>query len=109
MPTGRAFNQDATYWAPAGRDKYGKQTFTAPVTKKVRWEDKQEEIVDKVGEQKLSKSRVFLQEDIDIDGYLFRGVSAASTPLGLANALEIQGVGRTPNLKANKQLYVAYL
>jgi hypothetical protein len=67
------------------------------------------EIVDKTGEETLSKSQVFMLEDINVDGFLFPGTSVASSPLGLAGALEIQGVSRTPDLRASKQLYVAYL
>lgn len=107
MPANLARNmhQDLTYWAPGAKDRYGKTTFAAPVVKKCRWEDRIETFQDKQGEESTSKSRVMLVDtDIDVDGYVYLGVSVATDPLKLAGAFEIQAISKTPDLRNIRNL-----
>lgn len=105
----RNLRQTATYWAPQSQDLFGKTTYDAPVQIPVRWEDKVELFRDKTGQEVASKSKVFLAQDIDLDGYLMLGTSFAADPLSEENAYEIRQVMRTPDLRNLKTLYVAML
>lgn len=100
---------DITYWAPTGQDTYGGKTFAAPVTLKGRWEDKMELVRSKTGSEIVSKSRAFVVQELDIDGYLYNGVSAAANPRSVDGASEIQALGRTSNLRNLQKITVAHL
>lgn len=108
----RHLNQTLTYWAPsavATTDLYGKPTFSAPVQLSCRWEDRTEQLKDKKGEEFISKSRIFLNDDVDLDGYVFLGTSVSITPSLLTGAYEIQQKGRQPDLRNIRNLTVLYL
>lgn len=107
----RAFVMTATWWAQVGKDQYGKPTFGTPTKVICRWEDRTDTIIDKKGQERVIKSRVFLEGNTPVteEGYLFLGDSNAASPLGLAKAYEVQGIKRTPDLRNLKQLVVAFL
>lgn len=102
-------HQTITYWAPTGSDTYGQVTFAAPVQLSARWEDNAQLIRNKAGQQYTTKSRVFLAQDFDLNGYLFLGTSSVSSPFGVSGAYEIQQKATVPDLAGLKTLYVAYL
>lgn len=104
-----ALNQTVTYWGPSGSDVYGGTTFTAPSTRLARWEDKSEIIRNKAGAEYVTKSRVFMKNDFDLNGYLFLGSSSEADPRTVIGAYEIQQRAMTPDLKALKNLFTAYL
>jgi hypothetical protein len=100
----------ATYWAPsAGTDAYGKRTFSAPVQLACRWEDKIEQIRSKTGVEYVTKSRIFLSQPVDLDGYVYFGESSQSSPYNQTGAWEIQQVGRSPDLRGLKSLTVVHI
>lgn len=101
--------QVATYWAPDSEDLFGHKTYVAPIQLACRWEDVANTIRSKLGTELVSKSRVFLAQDISIDGYLFLGTSAALDPTVVAGAYEVQQIMRTPDLRNLKTLFVAML
>lgn len=105
----RNLRQTLTYWAPLGTDMYGRTSFAAPVTRICRWEDKSELVRSKKGDEIVTKSRVFMAEDFDINGYVFLGTSVATDPHDVEGAWEIQQRAATPDLRLMKTLYVAYL
>lgn len=109
----RHLKQDATYWAPSTTtDVNGKPVSSAPVVLKCRWEDKQEQIKAKSGEDVISKSRVFIDGnaiDIDLDGYIALGVRTDIDPSQSEDAFEIQALGKTPDLRSIRNLTVIYL
>lgn len=110
MAASRAFKQTATYWAPTSTvDKYGKMTYTAPAAVAVRWETRSESFQDKLGEEVLSKAKVFTQTDLNINGYLYLGTSVAASPLGVDGAYEIQQISKVPNLRNLQTMILAYL
>lgn len=104
----QSLHQFVTYWGPTGSDVYGNTTFSAPDVRKARWEDKAEMIRSKTGGEYVTKSRVFMDEDFSIDGYLLLGESGEADPRAVA-AFEIQQRAKTPDLRALKNIYVAYL
>lgn len=106
----RGFNQTLTYWAPSTKtDLYGKPASSTPVQFKCRWEDRREQLKDKKGEELISKSRVFLIEDVEEDGYVFLGVSTEADPTTVKDAWEIQCKARQPDLRGLRNLTVLYL
>lgn len=103
-------HQTATYWVKQpGTDAFGKPVFSAPVSRKVRWEDTMTSIQDKTGQDRVSKSTVYSDTDFDLSGYLMLGTSAALSPLGVDGAYEIMQVSRVPDLRNMQTLYTAYL
>lgn len=99
-----------TYWAPsAGTDAYGKRTFSAPVQLSCRWEDKIEQIRSKMGTEYVAKSRIFLSQPVDLDGFVYYGTSTQASPYDQTNAWEIQQVGRSPDLRGLKSLTVVHI
>jgi hypothetical protein len=99
-----SYKQTCTYWAPGSMNQYGKMTYTAPVTKACRWEEISITFQDKRGEEKQSKTRVFMDDDVDVDGYLMLGTSVAADPTVVDGAMEIQQKSRIPNLRAVKTI-----
>lgn len=106
----RNLKQTLTYWAPTGvSDAFGKVTYASPVPLSCRWEDRIELFRDKRGQEFQSKAKVFLAVAIDLDGYLFKGTSAAADPTAVAGAYEVRQLLTTPDLRALKNMYVALL
>jgi hypothetical protein len=103
----RWMKQDITYWAPSTQDVYGKWVFTAPLALTGRWEDRTELIINKAGQEVGSRSRVYLTQAVEIDGYLYKGTSSATDPTTIRDAYPILVVGNQPDLRNLKQLNVA--
>lgn len=100
----RNHKQTIVYWGTPTKDKYGGTTFAAPVEITGRWEDKNEVFIDSIGRERISKSHVYLGQDVDIEGYLYLGtlasISSAASPKEVNGAYEIKAPMKTPNLKA---------
>jgi hypothetical protein len=106
----RMMNQECTYWVKTpGTDAFGKPSFSAPVTRLVRWEDVMTQIQDKQGQDRVSKSTIYSDADWSLAGYLYLGTSLAANPLEVEGAYEIIQVSRVPDLRNLQQLYTAYL
>lgn len=106
----RHFHQTATYWEATGTtDIYGKPTFKAPVQLKCRWEDKVQQFINKRGTEVVSKSKVYLADQIMLDGYMFLGTSTEVNPIKVKGASEIQQVGVTPDLRFIRNLTTVWL
>lgn len=107
--------QLCTLWVPTGTDIYNRPTFAAPVKIACRWEDISELVIDKRGQEITSKSRIFLAQDVDVEGYLRLTPAndtnwASHDPLTGGEAFEIRQVKRTPNLRDPTQiLYTVWL
>lgn len=107
----RNLNQTCTYWGPTGvSDVYGKPGFSAPTLLTCRWEDITELFIDKNGQEVRSRSRLFLAQDVDLNGYLALGdLTANASPLGVADVWEVRNRKSTPDLRNLKSLYVVWL
>ena len=92
-------NQDITYWSTPSPDGFGGNTYAAPVTIKGRWEDSQKKFISSTGEESVSKAVLYMGQDMQIGGWAFLGTSVVTTPETVANAHEIRGFNKTPNLK----------
>lgn len=105
----RQLHQTCTYWAQTGTDMEGKPSFSAKVELACRWEDRSELILSKRGQEIVSRSRVYLAAEVDINGYLYLGTTAETNPLVLSGACEVQATKITPDLRNLSNLYVAFL
>jgi len=101
--------EDITYWEPKSSDVFGGDTFWTPKTVKGRWEDVAELFRDKTGQEVVSRSLVYLDIDINVNGYLYRGISTVADPRTLPEALEIRQFSSIPDLRYLRKLRVAYL
>lgn len=74
-------NQQLTYWEPTGEtDIFGNPSWLPPEVLPCRWQDKQQMIRDKTGNQVVSESEVWVMAEINPQGRLFRGVSEELIP-----------------------------
>jgi hypothetical protein len=101
--------QDATYWAPNGRDATGAVQYAAPVSLKTRWEDKVQVVTNNHGREVVSKSRAFSLVPLEAEGYLYAGTSLEADPRNVANAKEIVAVSKVPDLRNNLELTTAFM
>lgn len=94
-----SLNQTATYWAPSSaKDRYGRLTYSSPVTLKVRWEDRNELFLDTDGNERRSVSRVYTRYGVEEGGYLYLGTSTQSDPTNQSGALQIRAIRYSPSL-----------
>ena len=101
--------QTLTYWAPLANTGYGKRGYAAPVTIDGRWEDRQELFIDPAGEEKLSHAKAFANDDVELNGYLYLGTSAAADPTSVDGALEIRQFKKIPSVDADEFLRTIWL
>lgn len=92
--------QTMTYWAPGSMDVYGKMTYASPVQKPCRWEEISLTFQDKRGEERQSKTRIFLADDVEVDGYVKLGTDNSADPTEVDGAFEIQQKSRIPDLRS---------
>lgn len=100
--------QQATYWAPAGFGAEG-EVFSAPATILCRWEDIAELFLNYQGEQVTSRSIVYTETRLTINGYLFLGISAAANPAVVTNAFKIRQSLAIPDLRNVRSEFRAIL
>lgn len=94
------FNQQITYWAPGSPDGFGGFLYAEPVILKAKWEDRTELITDAFNNEYVSRSRVFVDRDMQVDGYLYLGVSHAVDPRTVNGAHRIRDFRKIPDLNA---------
>lgn len=108
----RMMKQKAVYWAPNGTDKFGQQAYAAPVELRCRWEDKQELFIDITGTQQVSKSIVYVESDVKLDGVLWLGELedvAPINPFSNEGASKIRAFGKLPKINLRETLRTAIL
>ncbi len=102
----RQHKQDLVYWGTPVHGGLGGDTFATPVEIKGRWEDAQKKFTDSNGNEIVSSSVVYLGQDVDIGGWLFRGkltdIGSADedSPGDVSGAKEIKAFSKIPNLGA---------
>jgi len=112
-----ARRQYAVRWPHTGTDKFGKSTYGSPVELRVRWDRVSETFMDKSGAQRVSKSKVMFAstDTVNEDDVLWEGQLAdlddahKADPFKNRNAWTVQGVMRTPTLRADDAYCVAML
>ena len=106
--------QRCIFWAITGFDQYGQPTYDEPVDIDCRWEDEIQEYIDKDGNQKLSKSVVYVDRNMEVGGVLLLGSLDDSgideeNPLINEGASEIMQFCKLPNLRNTETLRTAIL
>lgn len=96
------FPQTATYWALSGNDGFGGMSFSTPTSVSVFWQDVQQKYMNENGEEKVSKAKVFLEQDVTVGSYLYLGTSTESSPYDVTGAYEIKSFSKIPSLDASE-------
>jgi len=65
--------QTAVYWGGPENDGYGGFTWDEPVEIDVRWDEVSELVTDAKGQEVVSKAKVIVAQDVDLNGILFLG------------------------------------
>lgn len=70
--------QDCVYWGSPVENGYGGVTYAFPIEIKCRWEDRQQIIGtitgnQIIGFQNMSRAIVYVDRDVDVDGWLMLG------------------------------------
>lgn len=100
MNISRLLKQDITYWELSSIDGWNKPTFeSSPEYIKGRWEDKAELYLDKEGQEKISNAIVYLDQDVELGGYLYLGTSLELDPTLVDNAYEIKYIHKVSDIK----------
>ena len=111
----RNLRQKMVYWGNPQPDGYGGYTYDDPVEIKGRWEEREELFIDSAGVQQVSRARVFIDQDVVVDGYLLLAeLSTVSSgeegsPGTVDGAFRIRGYRKTPNLRATDYERKAWL
>lgn len=109
----RVRRQSAVYWRKTGTDSFGKPQFAAPADVKVRWTDQAQELTDQKGDKIVSRSIVFVGQDMTTGDVIKLGTVATLTPgkapLQQPGAYEIRMFRKIPNRTARKYLRKAIL
>lgn len=116
----RMLKQTCVYWPPAemdsggdGFDDYGQPVVTSPMELDCRWEDRAEEYIGADGTMLISRSVVFVSEDVEVGGILMLGeltdITDAVNIKENEGAWEIKSFSKVPNLKATLFVRTAFL
>lgn len=107
-------NQTAVYWGTPTASGRGGYIFASPIEISVRWEETQELFINDKGEQKLSRAKVYGNQDFDIGGYLYKGEetdldSNHDDPEIISGAYRIEGYNKAVNVKSTQYLRKVWL
>ena len=108
-------NQDMVYWGNPQDDGEGGYEFDDPIPIKGRCEYKTELVMTGMGEEKVSRARVYVEQKLDEGGYLYLGTLEDSNigddqlPKSTQGSMKILAIGIVPNLKATESLYRAFV
>ncbi len=92
--------QEITYWKKTGVDGFNEESYAAPVTLKARWEDRSTVVLNNLGQEVISNSRVYLAQDVIVDDYLMLGISTATDPRKIDAANRVINFRKVPDLTA---------
>lgn len=111
----RIMKQTCVYWSTDSdrADKFGNPISAAPIEIPCRWEDGIDNPVYADESRILADTRVFVGQDVDVDGFLLLGTLAdvqdMNDPKQNPKAFRIKKFDKTPNLRATDFVRIAYL
>jgi hypothetical protein len=111
----RTLNQAAVYWAPPTDDGHGDKSFATGAEISVRWEDVAKQFVNEFAETKTSRAVVYVDQDVEVGGFLHLGTLAAlsadqrSDAYEVVSAYEIRKFDKVGNIAATEFERVAWL
>lgn len=100
-------NDPATLWRVTGNDLSGDRTYAAPVSIKVRWEERSLVFTNSSGQDEMSTAVVWTPFDVFEGEMIALGTFTDAAPV--ESAREIQGFVRTPHLINSSVERKAYL
>lgn len=95
----RNLRQTITYWAFNGVDNSGDPSFATPTTITGRWEDRALEVISSSGERVVSRSVVYLAQDVNLGDYMFLGTDTTASPVGVIGAFPVRDFRKIPNIR----------
>ena len=107
--------QTAIYWGAGSVDGFGSVTYATPVEVFVRWSEEMDLFIDSDGEQKTSRSVVYVLQDMEINGFLYLGslsdlnASEEADPNIIPSARKIKAQSSVPNLRATDWIRKVWL
>jgi hypothetical protein len=113
--------QDAIYWGNPVVDGFGSMSFDDPISIKVRWDERQQLVVNTEGKEELSKAAIMCPDELDLQGFVMLGSledvadgDTYKTPQEVnaqkIHAMEIKSRSITPLFRSKvKFIYVYYL
>ena len=114
----RNLKQIIVYWGtpvPSGEG----YSYDEAIELNGRWEDRQEIFIDADGREQTSQAVVYVDQDVDVNGYLYLGdledLGDSSSgmdwgdPQAVSDSFMIRAFKKTPNLKAIDWLRKAWL
>lgn len=108
-------NQTAVYWGSPVKDKFGQLTFADPVEVDCRWEDVNDLYIGQDGKQHVSSAKVYLDQDVQLEGFLFLGEladldsSLLSDPRSYENTFQIKKWDKISDLSGVDFVRTAWL
>lgn len=97
------FPANVTYWA-ATPDGYGGFSFASPLTIKGRWQDTVMDTINNQGEAIVSRAIVYVNTDVEVNGYLAQGDLDDIDPTLIDGAHRIARFDKSPNIKYSDYL-----
>ncbi len=91
-------HQTLTYWEHLGVDRFGAQSFAAPRQVACRWQDVAVLFRDAQGEQRTSSAVIYPIEQLELKGWVKRGIDYSVNPVGIPGAFQILQKADSPNL-----------
>ena len=118
----RMRKQRCAYWAPLHEDDpFGRPLYDTPVELTCRWEDVIEIFMDARGNQTVSNAKVYVELDVEVDGYLRLLAEEEGSvereeiedmedvPTDNEGVMLIRRFDKLPNLRLTEYLRTAYL
>lgn len=102
-------HQTATYWGNPVSDGMGGNSYNAPKTLAVRWQEQLELFKSPSEESRTNKAKVWVGEKVDIGGYLLLGTSNETDPTVLNNAFKISNYVEIPSVDGSEVERMALL
>lgn len=103
--------ETAVLWNNPVDDGYGSFIFDAPIEIKCRWENKSEVMLGADGREFTCNSSLLVTQDVDLQGFMFRGTLAdlagedLTKPQGIKNTYIINRFDKIPMVKSTTDFF----
>ena len=96
----KALVDTITVWEAEDVDSTGETMFSShsPYTIEGRWQERSDVFVNKEGEEQVSRVVIFLDVDIPIGSWFYKGTSVADDPHSVQGAFESQRVAKVASI-----------
>jgi hypothetical protein len=110
-------NQNLVYWQKTGADTFGKPTYADPVEIRCRWEDRRSERLRPDGRFVATTAYILIGVPLIVGSLVFLGTLAdwqalptyPNLPTNLQGGREVMDLKTTPDIKAQGNVYEAFL